>query len=411
MKKIQLITYDGANYIEKNDEITVSEFSNLEALDNFEINVFDLTNFLIWRNKSKSINAPSHMICISDDFKSINDMICNSKNTKFVVILPQNIPFSWEYAGQRKTDRLKNHLDIFKLVLEQLLPIKHLKLSYEKNFTKIGDLSVKSDFYFNNPESNNITISEDSKKCTTVNSSNIYITGLNIFETKSSTLLFNFLKTIGLYKDDITLPDWLINARFFDDEDCYKRILDARKIISDQENIINSNKLTLEKNNYYKSILYTNSDELVSVVYEILENIFDTSLSDFNDVHHEDFNFSKGGFTYIGEIKGVNTNVKNEYISQLEVNASKYLDKLTKKNRNKIVKTLIINYERKTNITERHHICQEQIDLAKKYGTIIIDTKTLLLLFQDILFGKLTKEQVINHINENTGLLDITKIK
>ena len=49
-------------------------------------------------------------------------------------------------------------------------------------------------------------------------------------------------------------------------------------------------------------------------MFEIIEELFEISLKEFIDKKNEDFNFKKDGITYIGEIKGVTTNVKNEYI-------------------------------------------------------------------------------------------------
>ena len=45
----------------------------------------------------------------------------------------------------------------------------------------------------------------------------------------------------------------------------------------------------LEENAKYKSILYTNGNELVRVVFEILESILDYDLSSFEDILKEDF--------------------------------------------------------------------------------------------------------------------------
>ena len=66
-----------------------------------------------------------------------------------------------------------------------------------------------------------------------------------------------------------------------------------------------------------KSVLYTNGDELVQVVFEILEELLGCDLSQFVDLKKEDFLFTIEDTTFIGEIKGVNSNVKNPNITQL----------------------------------------------------------------------------------------------
>lgn len=125
----------------------------------------------------------------------------------------------------------------------------------------------------------------------------------------------------------------------------------------------------------------------------------------------EDFLFKKEDTTYIGEIKGVTSNVKYENISQLEVHYSKYLDKLQEINTTEnIKKILIMNYERKKDILLRDEINQMQIDLAKKNETLIIDTRSLLSVYENILQGKLERSKVIDYIKNNSGLIELDKI-
>lgn len=168
----------------------------------------------------------------------------------------------------------------------------------------------------------------------------------------------------------------------------------------------------MQDNLRYKSILYNNSDALVEVVFEIIEYVFDISLSDFNDEKKEDFLFKKDSITYIGEIKGVTSNVKYENISQLEVHYSKYLDKLQENGiTEQIKKVLIMNYERTKDIMLRDEINKMQIDLAVKNDTLIIDSKTLLTIYERILQGKITKNQVVDYIKNSSGIVDLNKLK
>ena len=149
----------------------------------------------------------------------------------------------------------------------------------------------------------------------------------------------------------------------------------------------------------------------MDVIFEMLEYIFDISLADFNDKQKEDFLFIKDGMTFIGEIIGVTSNVKYEHISQLEVHYSKYLDELQEKNKTEqIKKILIMNYERTKDIMIRDDINKMQIDLAKKNETLIIDTKSLLTIYEKILQGKLKKSNVINYLKNNSGLIELEKM-
>ncbi len=70
-----------------------------------------------------------------------------------------------------------------------------------------------------------------------------------------------------------------------------------------------------------------------------------------------------------------------------------------------------MNYERTKNINERDEINSMQIKLAQKNNTLIIDTKTLLIIYERLLNGKLNKGEVIKYINSNSGIINLEKIK
>ena len=69
-----------------------------------------------------------------------------------------------------------------------------------------------------------------------------------------------------------------------------------------------------------------------------------------------------------------------------------------------------MNYERTKEIMIRDDINQMQIDLAKKNETLIIDTKSLLSIYEKTLQGKLEKTNVIDYIKNNSGLIELDKI-
>lgn len=98
MKKMQLITFAPNYYSNMQNDIDISNFNNLKSLDNYEINIFDLTNFGIWKNiPEKSVEPELKYFLYLQDFLSINTMIRNSQkskidylsfvNTKFILIL------------------------------------------------------------------------------------------------------------------------------------------------------------------------------------------------------------------------------------------------------------------------------------------------------------------------------------
>ena len=56
MKKIQLITYEPNVFKDYDNNIDIADFNKLEALDNYEINVIDLSSTQIWTNKLSLIH-------------------------------------------------------------------------------------------------------------------------------------------------------------------------------------------------------------------------------------------------------------------------------------------------------------------------------------------------------------------
>lgn len=162
----------------------------------------------------------------------------------------------------------------------------------------------------------------------------------------------------------------------------------------------------------YKSILVTNSDELTKVIYEILEYIFEINLSTFVDEKKEDFLFDKEDICYIGEIKGVTSNIKSAHISQLDVHYYALQDRLEEDGiQKKIKKILIMNYERNREISSRNEVHNAQIELASKNNTLIIDTLNLLQLYEKLLKGNISKQEAIDYINSKIGLFNVLEIE
>lgn len=411
MNKIQLITYEPRDFVENSYDIEISNFNNLKALDNYDVNVFDLSNPSIWRSKSNKYEKPNGEIVISDDLKSIKTMIQNSKKTKVLICLPQNIQYKRDYFRDTKYYQLKDIISVFSNVIEQIISFVGVILIYENNNTKIGKENINSSFYFYGEAFEKITVSNDSEKTTTIRHKSTTITALDILSDKKCELLVTYLNQVNLLVCKQEYPDWLYAYNFHDDEKQRNLIEQAKAQIKLQKEIIEKANDKLVENLKYKSILCTNSDQLVDVVFEILEYIFDISLSDFNDEKKEDFLFKKNNITFLGEIKGVTTNVKYEHISQLEVHYSKYLDKLADEGATEnIKKILIMDYERNKDVKERNEINQMQIDLATKNDTLIIDTENLLKVYEKILDGSLTKTKVVDYITNNSGLIDSDNI-
>lgn len=166
----------------------------------------------------------------------------------------------------------------------------------------------------------------------------------------------------------------------------------------------------LENNSKYKKILYETGEELVKIVTEIVENLLDCSTEDFIDEKKEDLLVKLNEVTFIIEIKGVTSNIKSENVAQLERHCQSYMDKLNETGENETVKgVLLINHQRNKKLEVRDIVHDTQIDLAKKYGSIIIETKTLLDIFEDFKNEKISSEECVKLFDKEIGLLKYTK--
>jgi len=110
--------------------------------------------------------------------------------------------------------------------------------------------------------------------------------------------------------------------------------------------------------------------------------------------------------TFVGEIKGITSNVKSENVSQLDVHCQSYADKLEDESKEENIKgLLIINPLRSKPLSERDEVHEKQIELAKRNGSLIITSDILLFLFEKYLMQETTTEKVIELFRNKTGLL------
>ena len=204
------------------------------------------------------------------------------------------------------------------------------------------------------------------------------------------------------------MPEWVHNIIFLNDEEQKNEIKQNEELIENaKRRIIEANEI-LDKNMRYKSILYTNSDELVEVVFEILEKILGCDLSGFEDIKKEDFLIKMDNVTFIGEIKGVTSNIKYENISQVELHYRGYLDRLEENGQNENVKQiLIMNPFRTKSLDKREPVCEDQIKLAVRNGCLIIETNTLLRIFEKFCNQEITIQQCVDVFSQKVGLLSL----
>lgn len=406
--KIQIIGYDKTSCVNKNFDIEYTILNQPMSLDEYDVNIINLQNENIWRNNhhtNKSINSLM-------DFKSLGSMISGARNSCNIIAFPQNYTFCYYYGDNGYGNKvfwerrqLKDMLyELTNYILPNLLSINlNNQMLYENTKTHCGDDLFNAAFCFDSL-GDSLTLSYKSEKQTTVKVNNVIYTTLDLFSRENN--LDSFLSAIGLLDKKEDLPAWISDINFFDDVEQKEKVRENENKIESLQQEINASKERIKKNLYYKSMLSTNGQKLVEVVFDVLEKILECDLSKFEDVKKEDFLIKKENITFIGEIKGVTSNVKSEHISQVDVHYQTYADGLQETGMTENVKQiLVINSFRTKEISNRDEIHENQIVLAKRNGCLIITTEVLLLIFEKFLKNEIESEQIIEILKENVGVL------
>jgi len=389
---IQYIGLKGSEI--KGENIISSSIKSPKDFDDFNVNIIDLSYEALWRKLPTTYSSTGTEY--ESDFDTISQMI-NNTNKKIVIILPQN--GLYQYG-------LKDFLSKFYRGFEMVTNIP-INLVFGTTKTKVKDMLLKSDFTFNviKDSIDKVTTSVKGKKATTISYENVMITTLMI--NNSDELNGFMIETNLVLTNSDEIPEWMEGVIMFDD----KQQLDSIKIkeqqIQEIKNKITTAQEILSKNERLKSILYTQSDSLVEVVFDIFEEILDVDLSEFEDKKIEDISFSIGDMTFIGEIKGITSNVKTPNLSQLDNHYTNFVEEHPEIPEESIYKLLIVNHQRKRPVSERDPIDHKQIELAEnKYTSLIIETSELLKLLEKYRDESISKEEIIDLLTKN-GLLKI----
>lgn len=400
-EKIQLINYYGTNSYELKFDRTTT-IDSFISFDEFDLNIIDLRHrelfILDVYNKD---NLTSNIIKI---YENLNTAISNLTKSKVLIIFPNS--FKLLLNDGREYKELKYMLGFFNYVIH-LITNLDLNIKYEYSTTRIDEqIEMYSDFYMDiNRDLKFIKIKSKGDNPVLINKENIYITTLDISFDENLEIL---LKKLGLIeKENLNEPDWIKDFNFFDDEKQKEKILNSESLIKKEEEKIENSREILLINKKYKSILYTQGEELVDVVKEIISEMLDIDLSGFIDKKKEDIRFEYDNDVFICEIKGISDNVKSRNLSQLDDHFTAFVDENPNIDEEKIFKLLIINFQRKLPLDKRDSIDNKQIAQAeKKYKSLIIETKTLLKLFEDYKNQKINREEIIEKL-KTYGILKL----
>lgn len=406
--KIQVISYNQNLIFDSKHECTYSSLNKPFSFDAFDLNIISLQTPQLWVNSGSSINFINDI----NDFLSLQNMIKSVKKSKVIICFPQNYSYKYYYISKSyKYERqLKDMIQSLKEIIDSLIPQGiDYEMSYENSTTICQGLNLNAAFCFEGYASKNrsLTKCSGSEHVTTfIAKENLIFTSLDF---PINAEIDGFLKFIGLVEKKSEIPSWLSDFECFDDIECKNAISENQARITLLNDQISKNQEKLEENERYKRVLIESGDPLVEIVFEILEKMLDYDLSTFVDEKKQDFLIRKEKTTFIGEIKGISSNVTYENVSQLERHHGSYLDELEKEGKSENVKMLlIINPFRTKPLNEREPVHINQIKLAQKYGSLIITTEVLLALFEKFINGNLNQERIIGLFASKVGILEKT---
>lgn len=398
--KIQLITNRQEMEGDWNT-ITISPLNCPLAIDEYDVNIIDLSDENLWINSHQPKVGTIDAI---NDFDSIKTMVEKKRIAKIVYVFPQNCNMRYKHPHVMEVP-LKDCLELVGEIVRRVLPsFANLpSIIYENSNTIVSSEKYQASFYFD--EIRRPVTYAISNKITTIERANdVFITSLNILNNAKELSLF--LNNLFEEQDYNNKPEWINDVYFYDDIEIEERISKCNSQIAVLQDEIIALKERQANNDRIKSILYSTGDVLVKSVFNILEEILDYDLSTFKDEKREDFLITKDRYTIIGEIKGVNSNVKYDHITQVEVHKGIYLDEKTDDElQTSIHQILIICPFREKPVNARKPINTQQIKLAERNGCLIVTTDVLLKLYESFLNGNVTPNACEKLFIENAGLL------
>lgn len=412
---IQIITGD-YNYnniyseFRETKEYTVSEFKKPGVFDDFKLNVLDLSFSELWTSKNQVINE----INMIKDLKHYHTMFENNKDTKILVVLPQNITFKYYWSWSEKyieSEDLKNLTDFISKIVYQNVYEYSFKLNLGCNSINLNRLDITADFYFDEKEieeEQKILKSDKSNKLTTIKvDENIYFTTLDLM--KSKEILEAFLENTKIIdaSNEEEEPKWFNDIKILDDVNIENEVSQIEEEIIKLQKTKENKLIKLEENKEIKSVLYQTDKKLQTIVIKMLDEMLEYEDKEFIDEMEEDYRICKGENTFLIETKGLLRNIKGTDISKTDNHVQRYIDKLEEEGKDqdkeKVKGIFIVANQRNKKIEEREKLPTRQIELAENYNILIIRTEQLLKLYEDFINKKNKTQEIIELFKTQIG--------
>lgn len=144
----------------------------------------------------------------------------------------------------------------------------------------------------------------------------VYFDNEHKFVKEHSTLLLNLLQI----PKNTAVPKWVEKIKILDDIKLEKEISCIEEKVEDLKKQKAEKIDNLMQNSEYKKVLYTSGEELVQVVKKMLSEMLNVEINIINDIDEkkENLSFVLDDKNILVEVKGVNTPIKRQYVSQAQ---------------------------------------------------------------------------------------------
>ena len=394
----------------------ISKINEFKDFDNFNLNVIDLNYQDIWKNNKSNTTDINNLF----DLLSLKSAISENEKSEIVILFPQNLIYEYNKVYQERDiykyegkENLKNIILNFRsIICNSLVSIDSIEIFYGKNDIEIDGVKYKSDFYFSNVEKENIIQKASNKKSNVIIKQNDII--LTTLEIDTEEKLKKMIQKIfpDIFDKTTEIPEWFYDIEFYNDKELINQIceLDNKiKLIKQEKNNLNEQ---VKINNKYKSILYETGNILANIINEMLSQMLDYDLSNFEDKYEEDGLIKLKEITFIIETKGLKNEIKGEDVSKAFAHLIVYDDSNFKNKIEENTKCLFFaTYERLKPILERVPIHERIETLAKSNKTLVIDNRIFLDIYEDYLNKKINRDDIVKLFIDNVGILKYKKSK
>lgn len=245
-------------------------------------------------------------------------------------------------------------------------------------------------------------------QATVIKIRNLYLCTIKISSYKA---LYDLLEELGLrVSKNEPIPGWLIDIPFRNEFEVKKDITEKQEQIEKLSEERKKQKAILKENEHLKSILCTKDAMLENIVREMLAEILDIP-NDFQDENEEDFRYVQDERIFLFEIKGSTRNLKREQITKTDSHVQMYLD--ANEDNEPVIQpkgVLIFPGQIEKPPLERDPYPGDQIKLAKRNEIVVVSAEIFLLIYEGIMDGLLTKEELLDLLWSRKGELILTDL-